>query len=108
MKKVFISQPMAGKEEWEIAEERKSIVAELERVYGEVEILDSLFKDLPSNAPKVPEKAVPLQYLGESIKVLGYADIAVFAKGWKNASGCFIEHSVCLNYGILTIDMDNE
>lgn len=51
--KLFISQPMAGKTD------------------KEIEVIDSFF----DGAPKTP-----LWYLGESIKLLGQADIAYFCK----------------------------
>lgn len=42
----------------------------------------------------------PLEYLGESIKVLAQADIAYFARGWNKARGCRIEYMCAKEYGI--------
>lgn len=54
MKKLFISQPMRGKTD------------------EEIEVIESFFESAPANA-------TPLWYLGESLKLLGTADFAVFA-----------------------------
>lgn len=92
--KVFISQPMRGLSDEEIKATREKIISGLE---GDVEIIDSFFEDAPA-------QAMPLWYLGESIKLLGTADIAIFAKGWKDARGCRIEHACAEEYGIKTIE----
>lgn len=100
MKKVFISQPMRGKSNEEILKEREEAVKKVEEYLGEpVEVIDSFFQyDIPG--------ATPLWLLGESIQLLSEADMAYFAKGWYDASGCKIEHECALEYGI-TIMADN-
>lgn len=44
--------------------------------------------------------AKPLWFLGESFKKLSEADVCIFAKGWKRARGCRLEHKACLFYEI--------
>lgn len=97
--KVFISQPMNGRIDEEILNERYAIINELMKQYGnDISIVDSFIES-------VPEDAAPLWYLGKSLEFLSTADVAVFAKGWKNARGCRMEHEACVNYGIRVIEM---
>jgi len=93
MKKLFISQPMRDKTNNEIEKERMSAKIKAEIAMGEVEIIDSFFKDAPHDAK-------PLWYLGEAIKLLGEADIAYFCKDWEYYRGCVIEHECAVRYGI--------
>lgn len=60
MKKLFISQPMNGKTNEQILEERQKAISSFD---DEIEVIDSFFKDAPHDA-------TPLWYLGESIKLL--------------------------------------
>lgn len=94
MKKLFISQPMKGKSEEEILQERAKAIAEAERLLGEpVEVLETYFgKDYR-----------PLEFLGKSIMYLAQADAAYFAPGWGVARGCKIEHTCAVEYGIPVI-----
>ncbi|MCD7927362.1 MAG: hypothetical protein LUF80_00630 [Oscillospiraceae bacterium] len=101
--KLFISQPMLGKTDEEILEERAKAVQDAGEYFpvdansnGErVEIVDSFFDDNDSN---------PLSLLGRSVQLLSTADVAYFAKGWANARGCRIEHTCAVEYGIPTIE----
>lgn len=94
MKKVFISQPMNGKTDEAIKEERQNIVDAVVREYGkDVEIIDSFFEAAPHNAK-------PLWFLGESLKLLSTADCCFFADGWEKARGCKLEHDAAQAYGI--------
>lgn len=98
MKKIFISQPMRGKTDGEILEERnKAIEAVRMKLGEEVEVIDSFFQD-------APVEAKPLWYLGESLKCLAEADVAYFAEGWENARGCVIEYDSAHAYGIPVIE----
>lgn len=90
--KLFISQPMKGKTDEQILEERNK-AAGLFILEGEnVEVIDSFFKDAPA-------QAAPLWYLGESIKLLGEADVVYFCKDWQKYNGCTIEHECAVRYG---------
>lgn len=95
MPKIFISQPMNGKTNEEIEDERNYIIGRL-RENESVEIIDSFFKDKPYEAS-------PLWYLGESIKLMSESDIVFFCNGWQTARGCQIEHDCALEYGIDTM-----
>lgn len=90
--KLFISQPMKGKTDEQILEERNK-AAGLFILEGEnVEVIDSFIKDAPA-------QAAPLWYLGESIKLLGEADVVYFCKDWQKYNGCTIEHECAVRYG---------
>jgi hypothetical protein len=96
--KVFISQPMAGRSDEEIIEERKMVKDYLDHslvaVYegrDEVALIDSFFKGTEDP---------PLMCLGKALCLMAGADLAVFAPGWEKAKGCVIEHDCCRVYGI--------
>lgn len=94
---VFISQPMNGRAEAEILEERNQAIFDIEAKYGEnVKIIDSFFENAPNDAP-------PLWYLGESLKLLSAADGAIFLPGWEYERGCAIEHLCCEAYNIAVL-----
>ena len=98
MKKLFISQPMRGKTDEEILDERADAVQAARDALGEeVEVIDSFFQSAPADAK-------PLWFLGESLKMLAKADIAYFAPGWRDARGCKIEHACADAYGIHHIE----
>ena len=98
MKKLFISQPMNGKTDEEIIHERNVAIRRAKAVIKEdVQVIDSFFV-------KAPIETNPLWFLSESIEFLSTADIAYFAVGWDKARGCKIEHEVCKQYGIPTIE----
>lgn len=90
--KLFISQPMKGKTNEEIEAERAEVISRFEAEGIKVKIIDSFFKNAPA-------QAAPLWYLGESIKLLGEADVAYFCKDWQHYNGCIIEHECAVRYG---------
>ena len=96
--KIFISQPMNGRDNNEIKEERLRIIEALKVEYGDdVEILESFFENAPYDAR-------PLWFLGKSFEVLSTADKAFFANDWSLSSGCEMEHNACVKYGIEIIN----
>ena len=90
--KLFISQPMEDKTNEEIEAERAAVVRLFNFPGLDLEVINSFFKD-------VPAQAAPLWYLGESIKLLGEADVVYFCKGWQRYNGCTIEHECAVRYG---------
>lgn len=98
MKKLFISQPMRDKTDEQIEAERNRAIEKAKEVLGEeVEVIQSFFKEAPHDA-------TPLWYIGESIKLLGQADIAYFCKDWEKYRGCCIEHESCVRYSIKHVE----
>ena len=97
--KLFISQPMRDKTDEEILAEREKAIKAVSTIFGydDVKVINSFFQD-------VPHDAKPLWYLGESIKMLGYADVAYFCEGWDDYRGCQMEHKASEDYGIQIIE----
>lgn len=106
--RLFISQPMRGKSDEQIESEREDLIAIAKAVYagrGEVEVIDSFFKgglDVPAGAK------APLYYLSKSLELLATADVAIFAKDWREARGCRIEHECADGYGVARIELPEE
>lgn len=103
--KIFISQPVDGKTEEEILEERDNIISFLENaIYGPIEIINSYF-----NASKTGDNIDGIWNLGMSLMKLSEADRVVFGKGWNKSQDCIIEHKVCELYDIPILnDKDRE
>ena len=100
MTKIFISQPMKDKTNQEIEQERKEIIEKAEKHFGEIEVIDSFFKDASHDAK-------PLWFLGKSLELLSNADVIVLGKGWEQARGCRIEHECAIQYGIKIAYIEN-
>ena len=106
MKKVFISQPMNGLSDLQIEKDRARVI---EGLYNEgykpdeIMVIDTFIEE---NAPDNVNSG--LWYLGKSLELLAKADIAVFAKGWRNARGCQIEFKCAKEYGISYICEEEE
>lgn len=101
--KVFISQPMRGKTEEEILKVREELIEYAKAKYGSsVEIINSFLDEIthPDFCSKYEELPHPLVLLGESIKLLAEADVAIFAPDWTDARGCHVEHHCCREYKI--------
>jgi len=104
MKRVFISQPMNGLSNLQIEKDRSRVI---ERLYNDGYIPDEITvinTFIQENAPDNVNSR--LWYLAKSIELLSGADIAVFAKGWRNARGCQIEFKCAKEYGISCICED--
>lgn len=97
MKKLFISQPMRGKCDKEILDERSRVINDVKKLFPneKIVVIDSFFDGEPKT---------PLWYLGESIKLLGQADFVYFCKDWEKYRGCCIEHECCVRYAIEFIE----
>lgn len=96
--KVFISQPMKGKTNDEIRQERARLTDKVRELYGDdIEVIDSFFENAPANAR-------PLWFLGKSLELLSTADVAVFARDWQEARGCRIENTCAIEYGIEVVE----
>lgn len=89
--KIMISQPMKGKTNEQIREERAELVKRLKEEGNEV--LDTVFEDAPS------DEDIAIYMLSQSIRYIGKADALLFMKGWEKARGCKIEHEVAVEYG---------
>ena len=90
--KIMISQPMRGKTEQQIRQEREELVEKLEQQGHKV--IDTILTDKP---PIDCDEAI--YFLGRSIELMSKADAVVFMKGWQEARGCRIEYTIAVEYG---------
>lgn len=101
MKKVMLSQPMAGKTNEEIVATRERAIKTLkEKGY---EIVNTLFTDEWYSKDAMAERGVvqiPLCFLARSLENMSLCHAAYFCKGWENARGCRIEHEAAVAYGL--------
>ena len=97
--KVFISQPMAGHEEEAIFSLRKKALEHIQNLYPNqhIEVIDNWLND--------KDMSNPAECLGESIKLMSHADLAVFLSDYYNYRGCMIERLVCSRYGIRWMEL---
>ena len=91
--KVMISQPMRGKTEEQIREERKAIIEKFNNMH--IEVIDTIFTEEP-----LKDCNVAVYYLGKSISAMKDIDAIYMDDGWREARGCRIEHQVAKEYGI--------
>lgn len=89
--KIMISQPMRGKTNEQIKQEREDLVKQLEEQGHEV--LNTVFDTTPKDCDTA------IYYLSKSIEFLGQADAVIFMPGWQQARGCRIEYQVATEYG---------
>lgn len=99
--KVMISQPMRGKTNEQIREERTKIVKMLEE--KGFEVVDTIIAE---NPPKGIDESI--YYLSKSIEFISKVDFVYFMKGWKNARGCKIENLICVEYSKATMYEESE
>lgn len=97
--KVMISQPMNGKSEEKIKEERASIIDKFNKMH--IDVVNTLFTEV---APEGCNEAV--YYLGKSISAMKDVDAIYMCDGWRQARGCVIEHEVARLYGIKILYKD--
>lgn len=101
--KLFISQPMRGKTQEQIAKEREDFISKLDP--NGVEVIDSIVADeAPSNAKTA------LWCLSKSIEILSKAD-AITLIGYDGHQelprGCRIELECARDYGITLLSEDD-
>ena len=100
--KVMISQPMNGKNEFEIKATKEEAVKFLEE--NGYEVVNTLFDDVwihRENMDGVTK--IPLYFLAKSLESMSKCDAVYFCKGWEYARGCKIEHEAAVEYGLKII-----
>ena len=102
--KIFICQPMSGREESVVKMERRFVMKDLKRIAPDMnfEYIDNW------THPDAPKDASRLWHLGESIKQLADADYIVFVPGWYKAKGCCVEKVIQILYKIPVINIKKE
>ena len=103
--RIFISQPMSGKDANDIIEERKWAIKTAKEKYGrDIEIIDSYIDDeYRTSFEKDFGKIInnfSVYWLGMAIGYLSEADALVMVGDWENSKGCKIEKMVAETYGI--------
>lgn len=89
--KIMISQPMKGKTNEQIREQRAELVTRLQE--EGLEVVDTVFENGPA------DEDIAIYMLSQSIRYIGKVDAVYFMKGWEKARGCKIEHEVAVQYG---------
>lgn len=89
--KIMISQPMKGKTNEQIREQRAELVNRLQE--EGLEVVDTVFENAPA------DEDIAIYMLSQSIRYIGKVDAVYFMKGWEKARGCKIEHEVAVQYG---------
>ena len=97
--KVMISQPMNGRTEQQIKEERKAIIDKFDKMH--IEVIDTIFTE---EAPQ--DCNVAVYYLGKSISAMKDIDALYMCDNWREARGCKIENEVAKEYGIKILYSD--
>lgn len=100
--KVFLSQPMRGKTHKEILSNIREVQEFLTKYLDSTNI-----EIIESYSPKNKSKE-PLVALGDSIKMLANADLAVFLDDWNQYRGCIIEHHTAKIYEVPHISVKSE
>lgn len=95
--KLYISQPMRGREYDDIIRERKQLIADAAVALqaDDIRPLETLHRT---------GKAKPLAMLGRNIEQMAEADAVIFAPGWKDACGCRCERMIAAEYGLCILD----
>lgn len=100
--KIFLSQPMRGKTHEEILSNIREVQEFLTKYLDSTNI-----EIIESYSPRNKDKE-PLVALGDSIKMLAQADLAVFLNDWNQYRGCIIEHHTAKIYEIPHISIKSE
>lgn len=96
-KKIYISQPMRGREYDAIMAEHKALIADAAVALqtDDIEVLDTY---RGAYADKHP-----LRLLAWALEKMADADAVIFAPGWRDARGCRVEHVVASEYDLKII-----
>lgn len=100
--KIFMSQPMNGRTEEEVFEEREKYIEIFKAenpMFENAELIDNYHK------PHAPENPTRLWFLGDSLQLMGTSDVVVFVPGWRKSNGCRVEMFCCKVYKIPYIKM---
>lgn len=99
--KVFVSQPMRGKNKEEIEAARKAAIEKFNEQFpdNEYEIIDSVL-DVNDDYP-------PLYWLSQSLQLLSTADLILMMPDWTKTRGCVIEYLCASRYSITVCNQDD-
>lgn len=95
---IFISLPMSGREELEIKSRMNDIFNKFinsMKLDAEWNLIDNYTKILPVG---FHPDSMSIYCLGDSIKMMSWADMVIFAKDYSEARGCCVEFDICRAY----------
>ena len=104
--KIFISQPMSGRTEKAILEEKMETVEALFDTFGRenTEILNSYFtNDYRADFEDTFKDSIvtfDLYWLSQALEVMAEADVMVMVGDWKKSKGCKIEKMCAKQYNV--------
>ena len=99
--RVMISQPMYGRKDEDVLEERKELIEKFKKMH--IEVVNSF----DTKAAPAGIYNLPVYYLGRTImNWLHSVDAVFFTDGWQEARGCRIEHEICKEYDIKCLYSD--
>lgn len=108
--KVFISVPMRGHTDQEIAkaiEIAKSKLSEMAQENQEYIIYVNNFVEVPSDMD-IKNPSTAMWCLGGAIQKMSKCDAIYFCPGWQEARGCVIERHVAVLYGLTRLYQDDK
>ena len=97
MVKAFLIQPMNGRSEKEILDERE-IMRMIFEVKG-ITLIDSYITGEPKS------NNIGLWYLGKSIEMMADADVVCLLPGWDKNRGCKLEYECAKNYEMTILEI---
>lgn len=92
--KVFIAQPILGRTEEQIEEERVDAIKAISVMFGydDVEVVNDICLNLS------------LQSLSKSFSEMADANVVYFYKGWRQDVDCDILYKIAVRYDLYTIE----
>lgn len=109
--KVFISVPMRGRTDVEIAEAITIAKSKLAKMAEEnndiIEYVDN-FVIMPTKNEVDDIKDPSMWCLGGAIQEMSKCDAIYFCPGWQEARGCVIENEVAVSYGLIRLYQNDE
>ena len=93
--RVIVSLPMSGGNADDIIRKQKEIINKLKEIDPRCELLDTFNKAVPGSLNK---KQLRIWCLGDSLRLMAFADFVIFVSDFKKAKGCLVEHQICCSY----------
>lgn len=99
--KIFISMGFKGRTDEEVMKRREEIIKIIKERYHFVDdfqpgdIMDTFVKEVPESLTGYNES---IWCLGDSIRMMAFADLVVFDYDWEAYQGCCVEKEVVIRY----------
>lgn len=109
--KVFISVPMRGRTDEEIAKAiaiAKSKLSEVAQENQEYIIYVDNFVSMPTKNEINDIENPSMWCLGGAIQKMSKCDAVYFCPGWDEAIGCVIERQVAVSYGLMRLYQNDQ